>query len=457
MAGIGTVMPWIGAAIALYSMFGQSGGGPKISGQGLAVFDNAGGYSVPDTWAISNPTTKPGKWYGTQVWDGAANPQMQGAMNTFADGVASYLQKLGVSTAGLAFGLGGDTDPQGTAGDFVRGEVVKNGKSVYSTEYEAERGKGQAALTAELKRMMLAAVQASEVPEAIKKRIAAAGDLKTISDTDAETLLNNIGALGTALKDLHGPLLDAANAFDGTTTAAVAYVQALDQIQGYIDADPFATFAASQRTVQAQLEESRQAMLAMAASGSTSMAQLGAAAQSRYQLELALAQQIDGAVKSIQGSHDQARQQIELAGLSNAETYGYWDKKAAQYSDVLSSLTDVGQIQAYYEKLQGAITSAFGTLDAGQQAAERQKFLSLLDQAEQKALDREQVAKDQAASDRKALADEIVASIERSMTPAATQMVGAAGAIAQAASSLASAVGAAASIGRSSAATSLVG
>lgn len=217
ISGIGAALPWIGGAIALYSMFSKKGGGPKSGGSfstnGERLFTPAG-----------------------------ADAQLAGL--GLDQQVAALTGMFGGSFRG-ALGLGFDTDPQGTAqnrvASFVRGA---NGQLLLDNIAGRDVGRDEDALQAELQteaqRVLIAALQGSNLPQAYAEYFAQF-DPAVLTAGQAEAAIaaaTNARAMTTAVQDLGGVFarfgelsVDARDGILGLTGGLDAF---LGKVQSYI-------------------------------------------------------------------------------------------------------------------------------------------------------------------------------------------------------------------------------
>jgi ABC-type transporter Mla subunit MlaD len=179
------VVGWIAAiGIALYAAFGNKGGGPKAggyasSGDGVIVGGDNNRYFTP-----SNSDLEIKK----------ATDQLLASYN-------GIVKALGGTAGKGGFALGFDTDPQGTADNRVSSGAFINGQQVYGA-HDLSVGRDdkqlQEALALEGKRVVLAALQASDLPDYLGKLL---GSVKvdTASSEDIDRILATAQALKLAV------------------------------------------------------------------------------------------------------------------------------------------------------------------------------------------------------------------------------------------------------------------
>ncbi len=381
-AGLG---PWgwvAAAAIAAYFAFGNSGGGPKTEGDAtVKIVDGAPVYQGSDGFFTG----------------GSADAQMRAVTETTTASVLATIKSLGGTGNGLSLVMGYNTDPKGKAPDNVTGAVLNaDGSTAYLDTHNTDRGNAAADLALEAKRVLLAAIGASDVGAAYKSVVKNI-DLMTASAAQLDQAIVDLNNLHSALDF-------------GTTDPFAAYADSLDALGN---------------DYMAQLDKQRAAVTAAASAynGSTaSISALAAATTQRYQIELQLARQIADSLKTTSAAYAQSRETVQLAGLDAAGKYDYYDQQAAKYRDVLSTLTDPTAIADYSGKLNSAIMAGWGTMDATQQAENKARYLALLDQADQLSADRYKAAQDAVKADNTQLRADIASAIDTAMTAAADKI-----------------------------------
>lgn len=215
--GLGALGPLALGAIALYSIFGGKGGGPKSGG--------------------SFSTT------GERLFTPNGSDASLAGLGLDAQ-VAALTGMFGGSFAG-GLGLGFDTDPQGDASSrvasFVRGA---NGQLLLDNIAGRDVGRDEEALQAELQteaqRVLIAALQGSSLPQAYAEYFAQF-DPAVLTAGQAEAAIaaaTNARAMTTAVQDLGGVFarfgelsVDARDGILGLTGGLDAF---LGKVQSYI-------------------------------------------------------------------------------------------------------------------------------------------------------------------------------------------------------------------------------
>lgn len=164
-AAAATAVPVIGAVIAggllLKGYLDSKGGGPKQGGS-ASIGD------LTSTGLISGIT--PGR-FGVDASINQQDAQLTTTVASIKSSFEGLLKAFGADVADASFGLAFDTDPKGTAANRVKAGVSIAGQSVYSIDTGEGAGNiGRDAavleqrLATEAKRMLLAALQASDLP-----------------------------------------------------------------------------------------------------------------------------------------------------------------------------------------------------------------------------------------------------------------------------------------------------
>jgi hypothetical protein len=209
---LGTVMPVIGIGLAIAAMFMNKGGGPKSGGFAQGGIDLGTGDSVAGGF---------NRFFTPNDSDSKLDQPIQQLISDYSN----IAHSIGVSAGNATFGLGFDTDPNGTAGSRVSAGATVNGVSVYS-QHDIDVGRDDQALqdrlTLEAKRALFAALQASDMPEYLGQFFKGV-DAASASSDQIDSIIKTAQALKLAVDTFSG-LGDKFAALDPT------------QIQGVIDA-----------------------------------------------------------------------------------------------------------------------------------------------------------------------------------------------------------------------------
>ncbi len=209
---LGTLVPVVGAiavaGYALYNYLESKKGGPKEAGFGGAGVISEG----------------PGDFF-PQEYTAGGNEAAQKLVDSLQKSFIEAVKRLGGKPQDFGFALGFDTDPQGKANSRVIGGVYQGGANIYK-DINANVGRSSEELTAELQaqaqKMLLAALQASELP------------------TYVAALINSVD-VASASSDEIASILATAQAIKGVAEAFPAFqaqIEALkpEDIKAFIDA-----------------------------------------------------------------------------------------------------------------------------------------------------------------------------------------------------------------------------
>lgn len=186
-SALATAAPYLAAAYVIYSLFSGSGGGPKSGGgSGASIVD--GRYIDMGRGAVSY----------TPSGDDASMAKTTSAL---ASDYMRYAAQLGGVAANTKMSLAYDSDPNGSAPNRISGLVTdKNGKDLF-VDWNHDVGRDsanlQAQLSLETKKMLLAALQASDLPAAV------AAVLQTVDAASATSeQVDKVLSLATTFKTL---------------------------------------------------------------------------------------------------------------------------------------------------------------------------------------------------------------------------------------------------------------
>lgn len=209
LPALGTLVPVIGgiaaAAYGLYNYLESKKGGPKEGGF-AAIGVNRGSYFPTEETAAGNAATEK-------------------LVTSISDSFKEALKRLGGQAFDIGFAIGFDTDPKGKAQSNVHGGVFKGGSSIFENP-NPNVGRSPEELTAELQhqaqQMLLAALQASDLPKYVAALLNSVDVAAASSDEIASIL-----ATAEAIKSV-------ADAFPALQTQ----IENLDpeQIKAFIDA-----------------------------------------------------------------------------------------------------------------------------------------------------------------------------------------------------------------------------
>ena len=333
-AGLGAAVPLLGIGLALAGLFGKDRGGPKTGGFAS---------DIPDLERFFTPSQK-----DTDV------QQIVDATQQSFDKLIAALG--GKGTAGFAFGF--DTDPEGTASDRISALARVNGQDVFSIR-DLETGRDNAATQAALelaaKRALLAALQASDLPQDIANLI----DSITPAGADAKTIDNILG-VASALSSVY-------DLFNSDVLA--------DGLEAYKD---------SIAGVNATLNRQITAVIDLAAEydgTADSALALAGATREVYTASVQAVAQISQLRASISEMFSNAATNYRLAGMTNAEQREYLKGQISADTAALQSETDVNEIARLAQRINQNQSSLWGLLTPEEQFASAGSFAAAAEEA----------------------------------------------------------------------------
>lgn len=340
MGMLGTVLPYVGIALAIASALGAfERGGPK-----------SGGFAATASLADLGLNER---FFTPDQSDSMLQEMVDGIQQTFK----TTLEALGGKGSGN-FAVGFDTDPEGTAnnrlvvGAFVNGKQVYNFKSGDDSLGRDEEALKKA-LDIESKRALLAALQASDLPAAVGAMLRQF-TASTASEADIANAIEGASAIKAVLDILaRDPLKDLAETLDA---ARGGPLYALNKMG----------------------EELRK--LSMDFDGSAESAKaLAAATGDYYKAQMVLLVQLEQLKEQLigpEGLFAQTAEQFKLASMTEDEQYTYWQQQAAKYQDLLATATTPEDIAKYAQLATQAMTNAFNLLDDEEKKALLDQYLA---------------------------------------------------------------------------------
>ncbi len=281
LASLGAMIPGIGAILAgiavLSSLFSR-GGGPKVGGS----FFTGGAVPGSDN----------GRFFTPSQGDEGLRQLVEGTRLQ----AGTALQSFGLRPAGFNFGLGFDHDPEGDARSRVSALVTgRDGRVIYQVQdAEMDDKEVEGRLQLESRRMILAALQASDLPEGVADIINSVAD---IGAATAETIDGVIG-LARAYHDL-GRVIEA---LEGGPLAA--FTQQLEDMRSRVDSARDAFDAAIETRDPAQILAAEQ--------------ELSAAIIDRYNREVEMVRNLQAAIRAT----EEVAYQFALSVAARINTVG---------------------------------------------------------------------------------------------------------------------------------------
>lgn len=342
MPALGMAMPYVAAAVGIgmlvKGILDSNRGGPKTGGFGASGLIGA------------LPGSDGGRWFTPNGADAQVTQLATTVGKTFRD----TLQALGgIGVGGFAFGY--DTDPQGTAPNRLHAGAYVNGQMVYDSPL-SDLGRDDAALQAALelesKRALLAALQASDLPQ----QIAAVFDSVAAGGASATTI-DNLLAFGNAMKVV------------------------IDAIGGDVAADAQAAWETSQRTTVQVLADMGAEVIRLAGAMDGSVESMQALAGATHDYRDAVTQTLV-AIRNIKAAAQEmfaaTGQSIQLFGKSPTQLYDYYMADAAEASALLETESDPVNAQALATRINNDINAAFSALPDNQKGLMQPLLLDYL-------------------------------------------------------------------------------
>ncbi len=195
--GLGPIAGVVGSLVGglIDNAFGSKGG-PKSGGNANAVFDASGNVLARNMFGGYTP----------DQLDSSFTDQLK----TLQGNYATLTKALGGTVQSLTMNLGGDQDPQGSAGNRVSAQVALGSvgvgmgsgdaeralwdKALYSSVSKSVSGDFNAAVKLETTRMLVAALKASDLPEEVSKFLGEI-DLPNATQDQLDTLVSKAQAL----------------------------------------------------------------------------------------------------------------------------------------------------------------------------------------------------------------------------------------------------------------------
>ncbi len=339
------VIGWIVAiAAVLYAVFGATPGGPKGGGSALEGFNSAGQLTNSN---LAVPGTDNGRFFTPNQ----ADPSMRSLANTTsASYYAAYDSLGGLKPSATSFGFGYDTDPNGKSGNRVSSGTYVDGVLVAGSK-DRPVGNDNAGLgtelTTEAQRALLAALQASDLPEDIAKI------LKTISSVT--------GSSGDVTN-----VLQLANAYATLSKAMATF-------------DPADIIKKAQRSSTEVTHDEGTALLDMAGKTHLTTESITALANATNTFRTAAANlvlEFENAKHSIDNMFANTVRSIQMAGLDDNGKYKYLQSEADSLFGKAQNSSSITEIQALATQINSDINTSFGMLTPQQQHDMQNEYLS---------------------------------------------------------------------------------
>lgn len=345
---VGAAAPWALAAYAALNALGAFKG--ATDHRGGAAFAEIGGAS-----GLASRSNTAGFDLG---W-GAYTKDRSAAVDA---SVAALVDGLAASIAGRAARYGGNASGVRITGRFASDNDDYSVGALRVPGFELDKHfdkngeKGFAQFGAEAVRAEVAALQSLDLPD-----------------------------LFAGLLDTVDPLADSLDVLSQVLTQADAVAQQValaEQLKASSEQDALEAVRVAGLSASSAWFESGERIREAAAAGSLSLAQMAEMAARHYQTELQLLQRIRQVGADAENLFADTRRSIELSVLGTGGKYDYLNAEITRQVDVLRGLTDVDEIQRYYQQINGTLNQAYGLLDGAQKAEFAPQFLARVDQLE---------------------------------------------------------------------------
>lgn len=124
--------------------------------------------------------------------------QLQGTTKGIAETYQNLIRAMGLKAMDFVFGLGFDMDPKGKAGTRLTSQVISGqagSAKLYENLNQQVGGDMTEAMKLEASRMIISALRNSEVPEEVAKLIDGYGSIASLSQENADKVLDSVQAL----------------------------------------------------------------------------------------------------------------------------------------------------------------------------------------------------------------------------------------------------------------------
>lgn len=384
-------IPFVGialAAYAAYKYFSKKGGGPMTGGFSssgdIGAFNFDGGIGLRNNTELNTVTA----------------PAAQEAQSTYQ----ALLKALG-GTGSAGFAFGASADPQGTAQSNARAAAIVDGRTVFESPDVQKAGRTDAslaaAMTLEANKAILAALQASSLPDVVagylKSIDVSTATVQQITDAlnhakDLKVLVDQVGALPKSLADgllaamAKAPQLDAQ--IQAFAAAFGAFSAAAGKLNEVLARDPRAealtALAGAQDSAYGKVLTLRTGLEGLVGSfdGSTVATEALATATGAYVDAQAQAlQQIEQLKAGLTGMFGDSIKQLDFAVLDTAQRGAFLQDEAAKTMQLLKTATDPTAIEKFSKLIDKDLVDAFNLLSPDQQKAQHDEFVKNLQAA----------------------------------------------------------------------------
>jgi hypothetical protein len=443
---LGSLVPVVGGVIAagtlLYNWLGSKRGGPK-----------EGGFATSGATPGISGTDGSGRWFTPNQSDAGMAQAVRDIDQTF-DKWIDFFGGSGNAT----FAQGFSTDPNGTAPSNVHTGAWVNGQQVFDNP-NGNVGRDDESLQTELatqaSRAILAALQASELPdvihgylasidvstatiEQINAALAHAADLKVLVDQVSALPVDMANGLLSALGV--DPALDAkiaafAASFKEFSDAADKLHAAIERNPGKEAADQIAAATETTFASVGRLRGSLEDALAAYDGTTAGTKALTDATNAYVDAQVAALVQIIQVRDGLDGLFGNTIRNMDLALMSADQQKQFYINEALQAQALLANATDPAEIDRLTRLINNDLTAAFRLMDPDEQRQQHDYLKGILDTAQDTANSQLDLAQ-QAVEDAGENATDILGRIDTAVSAAADKQAQAAADLIAAASAM---------------------
>lgn len=334
-AGLGAAIPIVGIALAIAAALGAfDRGGPKVGGSAS---------NIPDIGRFFTPNQ--------------GDAQVQKIVDAQTRSFSQVLSSLGGKGTGQ-FAFGFDDDPEGDAQSRISVAAAVNGRRVYGftdRDVGGDMEDVEKALQLEAQRALLAALQASDLPEEIAKIL----NYVNASTADADAVQNVI-RVATAIKSV----------LDITKSVGEAGLSAYED---------------SLKGVNFQIEmqiDAVQKLMDNLDSSTESIEELAGAANALYQNAVQAVAQIDALKAQLGDMFSSSIFNYRLAGQKDDKSrYDFIADQVDKWGEELRTATDTNRISQLAQWINQGQNQLFGMMTPEMQQQNYQQFVTAAEEA----------------------------------------------------------------------------
>lgn len=391
LSTIGTAMPYIAAAYAIYQLLAKPRGGAKEGGSFFGEYSQ-GQLSREQFDRFYTPSSQ--------------DQTLRDVITNVQRGFQQTLTSLGGRSGNVVFGLGYDTDPKGTAPNRIGAQVDVGGRSVYSLR-DVALGRDQGALNdrlqLEAKRIMLVALQSSELPEEIKN-ILNQVQVSTASSEAIDRIIKIATAYKQAIDSMGGlekvpeRLRAAFQNFTGDEAELdrlVKFINTFRQATEALNADigkiADERIAAEGRSLyENYIEQGRvlRELIPNLDDSQESLERLTQATVAYRETQISLLVEIERVRRALGEMFNETRRTLEFSVLDQQGKYNFLQTEADRLRDIIATSLDPAEIQRNAQLVNRNILDAFNLLSEQDRQSQLPAFLQRLAEFERLVQDR---------------------------------------------------------------------